>query len=140
MAMSTNYRQDDSSSTAVTQSTRMLLDLHNALDGLKQLEEANGHLRELVQHCAAYWGYSHCGYQHMDPPQRALYDEVIGRTSRSQKALSSVAASASADWRSCEFCGCNTNARERVCCQRGRDTDRRSWGQSPHNRGGLLQP
>ena len=129
VAMSTSYRQDDGSDAAVTQSTRMLLDLHNALDRLARLEEANGHLRELVQHCSAYWGYSHCGYQHMDPPQRALYDEVIGRTSRSQKALSSAAARASADWRSCEFCGCNTNARERVCCQPGRDADRRSWRQ-----------
>jgi hypothetical protein len=128
-AMSTNYRQDDSSNAAVTQSTRMLLDLHDALERLERLEQANGHLRELVQHCSAYWGYSHCGYQQMEPPQRALYDEVIGRTARSQKALSFVAASASADWRSCKFCGCNTNARERVCCQPGRDADRRSWSQ-----------
>jgi hypothetical protein len=130
VAMSTNYRQDDSSTAAVTQSTRMLLDLHTALDKLERLEEANGHLRELVQHCSAYWGYSHCGYQHMEPSQRTLYDEVIGRTLRSQKALSSIAAKASADWRSCDFCGCNTNARERVCCRPGRDADRKSWTQS----------
>jgi hypothetical protein len=129
VVMSTNYRQDDNSSAAVTQSTRMLLDLHDALERLERLEKTNGHLRELVQHCSAYWGYSHCGYQHMDPSQRTLYDEVIGRTSRSQKALSSAMANATAAWRSCEFCGCNTNARERVCCQQGRDTDRRSWSQ-----------
>jgi hypothetical protein len=128
-AMSTNLRQDDGCNAAVTQSTRILLDLHNALERLERLEEANGHLRELVQHCSAYWGYSHCGYQHMEPLQRALYDEVIGRTARSQTALSSAAARACVDWRSCEFCGCNTNARERVCCQPGRDADRRSWSQ-----------
>jgi multidrug resistance efflux pump len=127
--MSTNYRQDENCGAAVTQSTQILLDLHDALERLERLEQANGHLRELVQHCSAHWGYSHCGYQHMDPSQRALYDEVIGRTSRSQKALSSATANATAAWRSCEFCGCNTNARERVCCQQGRESDRRSWGQ-----------
>jgi hypothetical protein len=125
--MSTNFRQEDGSSAAVTQSTRILLDLHNALERLERLEAANGQLRELVQHCSAYWGYSHCGYQHMDSAQRTLYDEVIGRTARSQRALSSVVASCASEWRSCEFCGCNTNARERVCCQPGRDADRRSW-------------
>jgi hypothetical protein len=127
--MSTNFRQDDSSNAAVTQSTRILLDLHNALETVERLEAANGLLRELVQHCSAYWGYSHCGYQHMDAAQRGLYDEVIGRTARSQKALNSAVASATSAWRSCEFCGCNTNARERVCCQQGRDADRRSWDQ-----------
>lgn len=26
-------------------------------------------------------------------------------------------------WRICEFCGCNTNARLRACCEQGRDAD-----------------
>jgi len=26
-------------------------------------------------------------------------------------------------WRKCEFCGCNTNAKARACCQEGRDAD-----------------
>lgn len=26
-------------------------------------------------------------------------------------------------WRKCEFCGCNTNARLRRCCERGTDAD-----------------
>jgi hypothetical protein len=26
-------------------------------------------------------------------------------------------------WRKCEFCGCNTNAKVRACCQRGKDAD-----------------
>jgi hypothetical protein len=127
--MSTNFRQDDGSNAAVTQSTRMLLDLHDALEKLETLAGANQQLRELVQHCSAYWGYSHCGYQHMDAVQRGLYDEVIGRTARSQKALNSAVASSSSVWRGCEFCGCKTNALERVCCQQGREADRRSWGQ-----------
>jgi hypothetical protein len=30
-------------------------------------------------------------------------------------------------WRQCEFCGCNTNAEERLCCASGRSADRQSW-------------
>lgn len=26
-------------------------------------------------------------------------------------------------WRKCEFCGCETNARLRACCEKGRDAD-----------------
>lgn len=26
-------------------------------------------------------------------------------------------------WRKCEFCGCNTNAAARACCQQGRNAD-----------------
>jgi hypothetical protein len=31
------------------------------------------------------------------------------------------------EWRHCEFCGCKTNAKERICCQRGRQADRHTW-------------
>jgi hypothetical protein len=31
------------------------------------------------------------------------------------------------EWRQCEFCGCNTNAAERLCCATGRRADRQSW-------------
>lgn len=27
------------------------------------------------------------------------------------------------EWRTCEFCGCYTNAKARACCDRGRDAD-----------------
>jgi len=30
-------------------------------------------------------------------------------------------------WRQCEFCGCNTNAQERLCCASGRRADRQNW-------------
>jgi len=33
-------------------------------------------------------------------------------------------------WRCCEFCGCKTNASERICCPQGRDTDRKTWDRS----------
>ena len=29
-------------------------------------------------------------------------------------------------FRTCEFCGCNTNARERACCKKGRKADRKN--------------
>lgn len=29
-------------------------------------------------------------------------------------------------WRKCEFCGCETNARLRACCDKGRDADRKT--------------
>lgn len=28
------------------------------------------------------------------------------------------------EFRTCEFCGCDTNARMRACCEKGRDADR----------------
>jgi len=30
------------------------------------------------------------------------------------------------EFRTCEFCGCNTNARQRACCEQGRDADRKT--------------
>ena len=35
------------------------------------------------------------------------------------------------DFRICEFCGCNTNARMRACCDAGRDADRARSRRSP---------
>jgi hypothetical protein len=101
--------------------------MFDTLERLDTLEKQNQRLRELVQHCAAYWAYSHCGHQHMEPAQRALYDEVIGRTARSQRALHAAAAGAASQWRQCEFCGCGTNAAERICCHEGGVADRQRW-------------
>jgi hypothetical protein len=122
--MSRTLTQNDAARTpAATQ-------VFDALERLETLESDNARLRELVQHCSAYWAYSHCGYQHMDSPQRALYDDVIGRTARSQRALHAAAAGTASQWRHCEFCGCDTNAAERVCCHEGHVADRTRWDRS----------
>jgi hypothetical protein len=70
----------------------------------RQLERENSHLRGLV---------------------RSLTDAATGPLAARRQALP-VAISA-APWRQCEFCGCNTNAEERLCCASGRSADRQSW-------------
>lgn len=32
-------------------------------------------------------------------------------------------------WRKCEFCGCETNARMRACCERGKYADKKKGHQ-----------
>jgi hypothetical protein len=94
---------------------------------LRRLGSENAKLRELVQHCAAHSAYGNCGYDQMNAEQKSLYHEVVGRPAAvSGPRLAGVAAPNTL-WRSCEFCGCRTNASERVCCRRGRDTDRHNW-------------
>ena len=94
---------------------------------LRRLGTENAKLRELVQHCAAHSAYGNCGYDQMNAEQKSLYHEVVGRAAEvSGPRLAGVAAPNTL-WRSCEFCGCRTNASERVCCRRGRDTDRHNW-------------
>ena len=29
----------------------------------------------------------------------------------------------------CEYCGCRTNARQRFCCDKGRDADKATWAE-----------
>jgi hypothetical protein len=94
---------------------------------LLRLEFENGQLRELVQHCAVHSAYGKGGYDQMNAEQKALYNAVIGRRSPASAPRLAGAATPDSRWRSCEFCGCRTNAAERVCCRRGRDTDRRNW-------------
>jgi len=71
---------------------------------LRQLERENVRLRDLV---------------------RSLTDAARGRV-RARRPLHPIAAQAPA-LRQCEFCGCNTNAEERLCCVSGRAADRQSW-------------
>jgi hypothetical protein len=71
---------------------------------LRQLERENSHLRELT---------------------RSLTDAATDhRVARGQAPLIAVS---TGSWRQCEFCGCNTNAEERLCCASGRSADRQSW-------------
>jgi hypothetical protein len=94
---------------------------------LRRLDSENGKLRELVQHCAAHSADGNCGYEQMNAAQKSLYNAVVGRRAPSSALRIASVAKPNTGWRSCEFCGCRTNARERICCRRGRDTDRRHW-------------
>jgi hypothetical protein len=94
---------------------------------MRRLDSENAKLRELVQHGAVHSTYGNCGYDQMNAEQKSLYDAVIGRRAPASALRIARAAKPDTLWRSCEFCGCRTNATERVCCRRGRDTDRRSW-------------
>jgi hypothetical protein len=96
---------------------------------LRRLDSENDRLRELVQYCAEHSAHGDCGYDQMKAEQKALYDAVIGRRAPATALRIAGVAAPEQDspWRSCEFCGCRTNATERVCCRRGRDTDRRNW-------------
>jgi len=96
-------------------------------DRLTELEAANEQLRELVQHCSVYATHANCGYQQMNPAQKTLFDDVIGASGMSRSFLYASANRTTAAWRRCEFCNCTTNARERICCQPGRDADRNTW-------------
>jgi len=97
-------------------------------DRLRRLDFENAKLRELVQHCAAHSADGNCGYDQMNAEQRSLYNGIVGRpVPAGAPRLVGVVAAPNTLWRSCEFCGCRTNATERVCCGRGRDTDRRNW-------------
>jgi hypothetical protein len=87
----------------------------------------NAKLRELVQHCAEHSASGNCGYDQMNAEQRSLYNGVVGRHVPAGAPRVAAVAVRSTPWRSCEFCGCRTNATERVCCRRGRDTDRHNW-------------
>jgi len=99
-------------------------------DRLHRLDSENAKLRELVQHCAVHSTYGNCGQDQMNAEQRSLYNAVIGRRAPASALRTAAAAAPDTLWRSCEFCGCRTNATERVCCRRGRDTDRRSWSRA----------
>jgi hypothetical protein len=71
---------------------------------LRQLERENAHLSKLV---------------------RSLTDAATGPLAARRLVL--PIAVSDAPWRQCEFCGCNTNAEERLCCASGRSADRQSW-------------
>jgi hypothetical protein len=71
---------------------------------LRQLERENAHLRKLVP---------------------SLTDAAIGPLAARRQVLPVAVSNGS--WRQCEFCGCNTNAEERLCCASGRSADRQSW-------------
>ena len=94
---------------------------------VRRVDSENGQLRKLIQHCALHSADGNCGYDQMTAEQRSLYDAVVGRRAPVSGLRIAAVATADTGWRSCEFCGCRTNARERVCCRRGRDTDRRNW-------------
>jgi len=94
---------------------------------VRGVDSENGQLRKLIQHCALHSADGNCGYDRMTAEQRTLYDAVVGRRAPASALRIAAVATADTGWRSCEFCGCRTNARERVCCRRGRDTDRRNW-------------
>src|ERR1700722_2580458 len=95
--------------------------------GVATLDSENARLRELVQHCAVHSGYGNCGYDQMAAEQKSLFNAIVGRRASAGALRVAGVATPDTGWRSCEFCGCRTNARERVCCGRGRDTDRRNW-------------
>jgi hypothetical protein len=109
----------------------------SAVDARQQptLGAENERLRDLIRHCALHAAEPDFGYSRMDAAQRSLYDRVLDRSAGSAAvdaaprviSAENVAAPVSG-WRSCEYCGCRTNAAERICCRRGRDTDRRTWG------------
>jgi hypothetical protein len=103
----------------------------DVLERLRQVEADNARLGELLQHCHRHSEYPDCGYRQMGSAQRILYDEITGRGAPDPVPLRTASAAARGpQWRSCEFCTCRTNARERICCQSGRDADRRSWDRS----------
>ena len=96
-------------------------------DRLRRLDFENAKLRELVQHCAAHSADGNCGYDQMNAEQRSLYNGIVGRPVPAGAPRLVGVAAPNILWRGCEFCGCRTNATERVCCRRGRDTDRHNW-------------
>jgi hypothetical protein len=94
---------------------------------VRRLDSENAKLRELVQHCAVHSAYGNCGYEQMSAEQKSLFNAVVGRRVPASALRIAGVVTPLPGWRSCEFCGCRTNATERVCCGRGRDTDRRHW-------------
>jgi hypothetical protein len=94
---------------------------------VRRLDSENAKLRELVQHCAVHSAYGNCGYEQMNAEQKSLFNAVVGRRAPASALRIAGGVPSDAGWRSCEFCGCRTNATERVCCRRGSDTDRRNW-------------
>jgi hypothetical protein len=94
---------------------------------VSRLDSENAKLRELVQHCAVHSADGNCGYEQMNAQQRSLFNAVVGRRAPASALRIAGVVTPDTAWRSCEFCGCRTNATERVCCGRGRDTDRRNW-------------
>jgi hypothetical protein len=94
---------------------------------VRRLDSENAKLRELVQHCAVHSAYGNCGYEQMNAEQKSLFNAVVGRRVPASALRIAGVVTPLPGWRSCEFCGCRTNATERVCCGRGRDTDRRHW-------------
>jgi hypothetical protein len=98
----------------------------------KRLGAENERLRELIRHCASHSAESDFGYSRMNAAQRSLYDRVLDRSAvpaaaAPTKSAGTMVALPASGWRSCEYCGCRTNAAERICCRRGRDGDRRVW-------------
>src|SRR5260370_23601021 len=89
---------------------------------LRRLDSENAKLRELVRHCAVH---VNCGYEQMNAEQKSLYNAVIGRRAPASALRIAGVATPNTGWRSCEFCGCRTNATERVCCRRGCRNHRR---------------
>jgi hypothetical protein len=94
---------------------------------VRRLDSENAKLRELVQHCAVHSAYGNCGYEQMNAEQKSVFNAVVGRRAPASALRIAGVVTPDTGWRSCEFCGCRTNATERVCCGRGRDTDRRNW-------------
>src|SRR5260370_7831536 len=99
----------------------------NEYERVRRLDTENARLGELVQHCAVHSAYGNCGYEQMNAEQKSLFNAVVGRLAPTSALRLAGVVTSNTGWRSCEFCGCRTNATERVCCGRGRDTDRRNW-------------
>jgi hypothetical protein len=107
----------------------------DVLERLRQLEAENARLAELLQHCRRHSEHPDCGYRQMGSAQQLLFAEITGRGAHDHvpdPAPDPVPARAciatpDAAWRSCEFCNCRTNARERICCQSGCAADRQRW-------------
>ncbi|HLZ98245.1 MAG TPA: hypothetical protein VKP66_09855 [Steroidobacteraceae bacterium] len=82
---------------------------------LRQLERENAHLRELVRSLTEAATSSHA--------TTASAATTVFAAARRQAPAIMI----STGLRECEFCGCNTNAQERLCCASGRSADRQSW-------------
>ena len=76
---------------------------------LLRLERENSHLREVVRSLTD-----------------AATDPHAATAPLAARRQAPVAVS-DGSLRQCEFCGCNTNAAERLCCASGRSADRQSW-------------
>jgi hypothetical protein len=83
---------------------------------LLRLERENSHLRELVRSLTV---------AATDP--RAATDPHAATAPLAARRQAPPITISTASMRQCEFCGCNTNAEERLCCASGRSADRQSW-------------
>ena len=83
---------------------------------LLRLERENSHLRELVRSLTV-----------AATDLRAVTAPHAVTTPLAARRQGPSVAASGGSMRQCEFCGCNTNAEERLCCASGRSADRQSW-------------